>query len=340
MDDKFQDEMSTQKLPEYARTAFDSAYTQIRKAPGKKASVFRFRRPLLVLAAGTLLAVLWQTPVTDAVKNMLGFGEFASQQVMKSNFVQQPDSAYAEDQKIRISVKQIYSDENGLGLEFYIQTEDGAVAEKIKGIEYRLQNGDGTYLLENISDDKPLHGDNHLFASGSKELSKAEAGSVTIKEIWTPGAGQKTPSLTDLKLTVESLFIENGSAPFQRIEGNWQIAVPMKDVAKFAPIRYQAAAAQKDLRLENAVATPTGMRVAFSYQAGTDSAKKHQEEVFSPVLRDSAGETYESGYSSKEKDGRIYIETIFSYTGYDAKKPLTLELRGFDPVQLVPENKK
>lgn len=336
MDEKIKNILKNEEeLPTYARQTFDDSYQAIRKKTSKKKK--RWVTPLVALAAVSLLALLWQTPASDALMRMLGFGEFKSEEVTKSSFVQKPVAAFAEDSGLRISVKKIYSDENGLGIEFYVEAEDAQVTAEVRGIEYRLQNGDGSYITEDVSEDKPLHGDNHLISGGRISISEPKDGAVTITNNYDPREDQQFPKLVDPKVTVESLLIANGeNQPYKRIEGNWVIQMPMEDVVQFAPIAYQAQGGHDTLKLEKAAMTPTGMRVEISYPADSDFAKKTQETFFSPVLETSSGEKFIATYYGDDmRDGRVYVSTVFRYTGYDAKVSFKYEFQGLEPLTLI-----
>ncbi|MFT5871940.1 MAG: hypothetical protein ACI8WT_000864 [Clostridium sp.] len=274
---------------------------------------------------GTLLT---NEKVKAMISPFLNFNDQGIERSVKEGLVQ-VNSSSAVDKNIKISLDSCFYDSNKMGISFKLKFDDIKLLkgdiEKI-GLFYSIKNGDGEYITEFTSGEKPLKGKQNVIGSFSEKnpIMDLKNGEVQYDVVLESNKGN-IPKLKDAVIEVESVnffykesyedfFIENNDN-FKAIDGTWNLAISNKQ-EQIKYVEYMAPSNKSKIEILSAKASPTSFNIKFAI----DTIFKNSKLFFIENIKlvNEKGEEYESqGWDLEEKDGKTIISTNIPVSSYE-----------------------
>ncbi|WP_369902343.1 DUF4179 domain-containing protein [Bacillus manliponensis] len=344
MNDKFERELEQlfnekQEMPDVVRESVNRSYDMIR-ANTKKKKRNKVWKQVAVAACSVIVAggLFTNEQVRASIIELFQFNDKGIERAVEEGFTEESNSVVT-DQGVTVALEQYFADEHKLGFSFKIAFEDKSVLQKpVRQVsfDYRLKNGDGEYILENIPDTKPLKGtpSKYYISGGNDKLVflDKKIGKVQYEEINESELGN-IPQLKGAVLEIESVNVFYEDDEMKKIDGVWNL--PIEDSAKQGSgkrLEYEAFQTSPQLKLVSAKASPTSFNIAFS----VDEIVEDENEFIDMKVIDNKGNEYKSsdGYSTDVKGGKTIIYANFPITSYEKLGSITLKTKNFGEIKL------
>lgn len=307
MEDKFEKDLadamqSDIEITETVRKSLDDTYSIIRKKKRSRNLLFN-RRWIAAAVCSALLtiALLSNETVRAVIKPFFNFGDKGIERAVDEEMLQQNKSS-ATDQNIRVTLDNLAYDSNKLGLSFKLKFEDKKILkgdiQKV-GIEYRIKNGNGDYIIEVVNDDKQLKGKNNIKYSLTEDNSFLDFknGDVRCNFLFESSKG-RIPGLENAVIEVESVIIFYKKGSLKKIDGSWNLSIDNNKQTKDKDVEYAAASNTSKVNILSAKATSTSFNISFALDitSGTGRSLEIQE----MKLIGEKGEVYKCSVYNKE----------------------------------------
>ncbi|PEA56868.1 hypothetical protein CON64_00660 [Bacillus pseudomycoides] len=324
------------EIPSIVRKSLDHSYDVIRmKAKKKKRNVMW--RKFAVAACCFMIAgsIFTNEHVRANINKLFHFNDKGIERAVDEGFSQKSNST-AADKGIRVALDRYFADENKLGFSFQLVFEDTSIFKKqVKEVsfDYRLKNGDGEYIMENIPDTKPLKGKN-MYLSNAEDKNPfidGKNGKVQYDVVFESNRGS-IPKLIDAVLEIESIkvFYENDER--KEINGTWNLSISDKTKeGTTSTIDYRSVETTSNIHIVSAKANPTSLNLTFS----VNEVVEDENTFIDMKMIDEAGKEYKSkGYSMNVEGNKTIISANFPITSYDEIENITLKTRNFGEIKL------
>lgn len=344
MNDKFEKELEQlfnekQEMPDVVRESVNRSYDMIR-ANTKKKKRNKVWKQVAVAACSVIVAggLFTNEQVRASIIELFRFNDKGIERAVEEGFTERSNSMTV-DQGVTVALNQYFADEHKMGFRFSIAFNDTSILQKpVRQIsfDYRLKNGDGEYILENIPDTKPLKGTpgKYYISRGDDQLVSLDekSGNVQYEEIYESEAGN-IPILQGAMLEIESVNIFYEDGEMKTIDGTWNLPVENSvKQEKGEQIEYEAIKTSPHLKLSSVKASPTSFNIAFS----VDEIVEDENEFIDMKVIDNKGNEYKSsdGYSTDVKGGKTIIYANFPITSYEKLGSITLKTKNFGEIKL------
>ncbi|WP_338780243.1 DUF4179 domain-containing protein [Metabacillus sp. FJAT-52054] len=326
------------EIPVTVRQAFDQSYESIRAKTKKKKVQFIWKRA--AAAACALIAtgvVLSNEHVMAGINGFLHFGDKGIEQAVNNGFTQE-DHSTAADQNITITLDRHFSDHNKIGLYFKLSFEDASILKNVKAVsmDYRLKNGDGEYIDENIPDTKPLKGNNQYLSSSEHQnsLQDVKSGNIQYEVLATSNDGM-LPDLKGAVVEVESVNVFYDKEKLKKINGSWDLQVTEKNKETSGKtVQYVMKDAVSNILVSKAEANPTSLNLIFSLNKVYEDENVIADHI--KVIDEDGDEFASDGsFSMDRKKNKTIIYANLPFTSYNDSSKLTLVIEGIGEVELV-----
>ncbi|MCM2676265.1 DUF4179 domain-containing protein [Alkalicoccobacillus plakortidis] len=324
-------------LPEKVRSTLDDTYKEIKLKSSQRKKRRYVRRTIISAAAAVLAGFILMNEDVQASFSQLFQGDRGVNKAISEGYVQ-TDGSKASDQGIEITLEDHFYDDRKLGMNIKMEFEDVKQLKDIERVEfdYRLKNGDGTYLKESIPDTKTRKGNGTSYFSGGAEeaVLHNSDGLVQIEALYDNIGEETIPDIKNATLEVESIHLwSNGD--FESIDGEWIISMnDMEQRRNSEPAQYVAVDETAPIKIKEATANPTSLYLEFEVEGDY----REQEHVFSEmVIVDSAGDQYGIDlfrWYFGDQYQTTTISTTFQISSYDNLNSFTFEIEGIGEVEL------
>ncbi|MFD3445370.1 DUF4179 domain-containing protein [Microbacteriaceae bacterium 4G12] len=333
---EFQQLLQKEKeMPTIVRKSLDHSYDVIRmKAKKKKRNIiwkkFAVAASCLVIAGG----VFTNEHVRANISKLFDLNDKGIERAVEEGFAQNSNST-ATDKGITVTLDHYFADDNKLGLSFQLVFKDTSILEKpVKKIsfDYRLKNGNGEYIMEEIPDTKPLKGKNMYMSTAQDKNPSIDGknGKVQYDVVFESNQGL-IPKLQDAVLEIESvkIFYENGE--LKVIDGMWNLPITNKaEEGKTSKIEYMQVGTSS-VHIISAKANPTSLNLTFS----VDEVIEDENAFLNMKIIDEAGKEYKSkGCSTDVENGKTIVHVNFPITSYNKANTLKLKVKRFGEIEL------
>ncbi|MFZ8766018.1 hypothetical protein [Enterococcus diestrammenae] len=345
----FKDELKDeQPITEGTRIAIDQTYAKILSSQPKYKPIMKQTKMIMIAIVVLSLGVLGSltfSPLSDAFSKLLSLGNFTSQSLLDSNFVN-PQSGIANSSSVKISLDEIYADQNQIGLHLTATLPDKSLLLSKEMDDYSLKfalvNGDGTV----VADINSGLGEDDLLGTVSYQVNPDRdenliefAYQLTAKEDGT------LPSLKNARIKVIQISanqreIKPGKSQnkIQKIDGTWSIDIKSDDIRQFEPVQYVSdPSAMNKLDVVSAVAYPSSFII---YIKNNDKLEQYFESDFDDsipmihVQKNDRSYSYRLLQASSESEDTLY-KLRFEYGGYDEFSNISVSLPSGDRIELV-----
>ena len=262
-------------ISEEGRRAFDDSYQQIRihsKKTVTKKSNYKKHFGIGIGVAAAITFILLGTPVGLAVGKLLGFDKFESETLKANHFILD-QNASVTDQKITMSLVEIYGDEHELG--FHIQAE---LPKHHLLLKEGLSSPTMSFLLVDSNGQNVMNGANDI---GMKKWSYLDKESGILDFFCSLNSLQANLDLTtllaDARLEIYRIgaFYEKEKEEMkpgfhelkgEDIEGKWVLNIDTSQLTHFETLTYLP---QKDLSIQGfkLLVSPTKVMIEFSSES-------------------------------------------------------------------------
>ncbi|RHW32144.1 DUF4179 domain-containing protein [Neobacillus notoginsengisoli] len=326
------------EIPATVRKALDQSYDMIRTKSKKKKVNIIWKR--VATAACALLAtgvVLTNTNVMASINEFFNFGDKGIEHAVNKGFTQENNSTVT-DQAIKITLDRHFSDANKVGMSFQLVFENPSILLNAKEIsmDYRLKNGDGTYIVEFVPDTKALKGDNKYMSGAEHQnpLLDVKSGRIQYDVLFNSNNGV-IPNLQGAVVEVESVNVFYETGELKKIDGNWDLTVANKDKQKSdMVIEYVPQDQASIIQVSKASANPTSLNLTFSVEGiyENENTFAHRMKIIDENGNDFAAD---NSFSMDKKNNETIISTNFPITSYHNAVKLKLIVEGIGEVELL-----
>ncbi|MDQ0207330.1 DUF4179 domain-containing protein [Alkalicoccobacillus murimartini] len=325
------------KIPGKVRSALDETYKEIQLKSSQRKKKRYVQRMVISAAAVVLAGFVLMNDDVQASFSQLFQSDRGVNKAISEGYVQK-DGHSVSNKGIEITLSDHFYDDRKLGMNIKMKFEDVKQLKDVERVtfDYRLKNGDGTYLIESIPDTEPRKGDGTLYFSGGGEeafLHNSE-GLVQIEALYDNIGEEAVPVINDATLEVEMIKLwRNGD--FESINGEWR--VPMNDMEKRSeskPTKYIALDETAPIKIKEATANPTSLYLEFEVEGDY----REQEHIFSEMLiLDTEGNDYGAdmySISSNDNYQTTTISTTFQISSYDHLDSFAFRINDIGEVEL------
>lgn len=331
-EEKLKDTMQeTQMMSQEARQAFDLAYQKIAQEQKRVQHKKKKFIPFVVLAALVLLGLsLAFTPIGKAVTNFLHLGRFTSETLQKKGFVTQ-QSTKATNENIEIELTEVYAGQNEIGLHFMIQFPKHSkfTDETLDfyGIAFALKNGDGRYLVDLKSGLSENHENLNLFASITPDFHFDRSTNQLELTYRLQASNDEVPPLENAVIEINRVTAmypiddtpgyhegKEGET-FEQLKGFWELPIDTSKIKSFDAL---------DFVPTDPVWSQTVSGVVYPNSFVLTTSDKTFNELIDPddiwlqaVINDQETRYLPRVLNTDEKDGEMYYQIVFDYSGYD-----------------------
>lgn len=343
MNDNFEKEIKQllnekKEMPTVVRKSLNHSYDVIR-AKSKKKKQNKVWKQVAVVACSIIVAggLFTNEHVRASISELFDFNDKGIERAVEEGFTEKSNSAVT-DQGITVALNEYFADEHKLGFSFQLTFEDTSVLQKpVRQIsfDYRLKNGDGEYIIENIPDTKPLKGTGKYFISDGEDklvFMDAKTGRLQYDIVRESEVGD-IPELRDAVIEIESVNIFYENDEMKKIDGVWNLPIENSTKKeKSTKVEYIAAEQSSNIKLISAKASPTSLNLSFS----VDEIVKDENAFIDMKVVDEKGEEYTSsqGYSTEVENDKTIVYANFPITSYDKMETITLKTRSFGEIKL------
>lgn len=321
-------------VPNHIRKALDETYNDIRKKSSIRKKKNMVQRSIGAAVALIVIGVIATNENVQASFTQLFFSNDRGAQLAIDEGFVNDDRATISDESINITKDQHFYDGRKLGISLSILFDEWTQLQNVVDVtlDYRLVNGDGTYLLEMIPDTKPLKGDGlHYFQVGSEQskLNNSE-GSVKMELLFS-AIGDEEFSINDSVLNIETVKLWYDDGTFKSVDGEWNLSLSNMDQEHTGdPVQYKANGEDDAINIIKATAYPTSLFVQFEID-GDLSAEFLQINILNEY-----DEIYEmGGYQVKLTDEKTtVISGNFPLSVFEDLEEMTLQIVGIGEVML------
>lgn len=318
-------------IPDVVRNSLDDTYRMIRKKKRSRNILFLKRGVAAAVCSIVLVGTLVSNETVRAfVKPFFNFGDKGIERVVDEGMMQQNNDS-AKDQDIRVALDNYFYDSNKLGMSFKLNFDN---QKTLKGdiasvqLEYRIKNNNDAYIIESVSDTKPLKGTNNIISSLSHKnpVLDLENGDIRYDVILESSKGM-IPKIENATVEIESvviLFKENGENA-KIINGSWNLAIDTSKQAEIKEVEYSAVSNTSQVQILSAKASPTSFNLSFSLDVTSENSTSL--EILEMKLIGEKGEVYDSStYSIEINDGKTIISTNFPVSSLENHDKYKLSL--------------
>lgn len=314
------------EIPKTIRTSLDSTYSQI-KEYSRKERVNMFLKKGLVAAVCILIMgiLVTNSSVMATIKGFLGFSDRGIERTADEGLLQPIDSI-ATNQQITISLDSYLYDSYKMAFIITAKFEDADLLKGIDdvGLDFRVKNGDGMYIVENIPDTKPLKADSlpHVISAVSvtKHINDTKQ-EVQFYYILESIKGQ-IPRIKDAVVEVETIKLFAPNNKLRKIDGQWNLALT-EDNYLDGLIKYSAQKQSSDTEVLSAVLAPTSFNISFVL----NTVFEESAGLFQMKLIGESGEEFgDQGFMMEENDGKTIITTNFKVSAFHGSNKYILQV--------------
>lgn len=319
------------EIPDIVRRSLDNTYDMIKRKRKNNNRVF-IRRGVAAAVCSILLvgSLLSNDTVRAVIKPFFNFGDKGVERVVDEGMIQQNNSS-ATDQNIRVTLDNYFYDSNKLGMSFKLNFNDKKILKgdiRSFGLQYRIKNGNGEYIHESVSDDKPLKGKNDIISSISSKnpIMDLKNGEVECDLVLESSKGS-IPKLENTKVEVERvvIFYKKGNESAKIINGSWNLAIDNSKQIKIKEVEYVAVNNNSKIKILSAKASPTSFNVSFALDVIPTNSKTL--EIQEMKLIGENGEVYNCTVQNIEVSGsKIIVSTNFSVSSLESNNKYKLSL--------------
>lgn len=322
MEDKFEKELVNimQKDIEISlgvRKSLDNTYNVITKKGRSRRKRLFTKRSVAVACSFLIVGVLLLSneTVRAVIKPFLNFGDKGIEKVVDEGLVQQNGSS-AIDKNIRVTLDNYFYDSNKFGMSFKLNFDDRNILEgDIENIElnYRIKNGNGEYIDEDVSDEEPLKGNNDIISSISQKNPIIDVGNGEVQcDLLLESTNGKIPKLENADIEIESIniFYKQRSEETKIIYGTWNLPLDSIKEIDAKEVEYSAVNNNSKVEILNAKASPTSFNISFTLDISPENSKALEN--LEMKLANENGEVYNcNGWDTEEKNGKEVVTTNF-----------------------------
>ncbi len=322
------------EIPAAVRTALDNTYGEIKKYR-KKARVNMFWKKGLVAAACILVLGMLaaNSSVIAGIKGFLGFRDAGIGKIVDEGLLKPIDSE-ASDKNIAFSLDGYLYDAYKMA---FIMTAGFEDADLLQGIDevnldFRVKNGDGTYITEIIPDTKPLKAGTlpHVINSFSmvKDIDyvKSEIQFYVVLE----SIKGRIPKLREAVVEVETIRFFTANNKLKEIDGQWNLALNEDGYLGEEIVKYRAQKQSPDLEVLSALSAPTCFHITFALNTKVEGSGG----LFQMKLIAENGEEFgDQGFMMEEDKGKTIVTTNFQASAFRGPSEYTLRVFSIGPPQ-------
>lgn len=311
------------KIPDNVRKTLDQTYERIRIQSKKKKKHIVWTR-MATAACCLLLVGIASTsePVKAAISGLLNFDDAGIEQARNAGFADKIDRTVT-NQDIQITLDSHFADNNKMGFSFQLLFEDPTLLGKeveFVNLDYRLKNGDGEYIMEQIPDTKPLYGKNEYAAGGLVRgaIIDYETGKAQFDAVYESKEGY-FPPLVNAIVEVESIKVFYANGDLKKFNGEWNLPLNEK-ATPFEVVNYVAKDSET-LHVMQANGNPTSIYLTIA----VDGEIEDETPYINMKMMDEKGTEYESGgISITREKGQTIISTTFPISTFGDSEKLQL----------------
>lgn len=324
------------KIPDKIRSTLDETYKEIKKESARRKKKQYVQRTIASAAAVIVMGVVIMNDDVQASFSQLFQGDRGVNKAISEGYVQK-DGGSIRDQGIEVTLSEHFYDDRKLGMKVVLDFDDPDQLNEVDSVsmDYRLKNGDGTYLIEMIPDTKPLKGDGNIYFSAGDEQAfmNVNEGVVAFESLHENTNKEKLPEIHDAALEIERIKLWNDNE-FESVDGEWNISMnDMKKRNDIKPIHYVAMEAAP-IKIIEATANPTSLNLEFEVEG---DYRKREHDLTAMVIVDSEGNEYSTNlynHSSGDNYKTTTVTTTFQISSYDNMSSLTFSIGEIGEVKL------
>ena len=340
MDDNFEKQLikalnEEKEIPSIVRMSLDSTYDRIRTLPKKKNKVIR-KIAAIVCCVVISVAMLNNESVIAGIKTFFNFNDKGVERALNEGFINE-NSNSIYDNGIEITLDSYFADSNKMGLSFKMKFDDSKILKGIDtvSLDYRIKNGDGDYIMEDIPDTKTLKGKNQYISSLNEKNSKLDLKNNEVQfDVILESNEGSIPKLENAVIEVETVKFFKNNKMIKGIDGIWNLALNGEKSNVVNSVEYKAENNTSKIEIISAKANPTSFNVIFAVDDEYIDFKKFS--TINMKLIDENGKEYQSSsdYSQESNDTKTIIATNFGLTSYDNVDKLKLIVGSIGEVEL------
>lgn len=322
-----------QEMPAAVRTALDNTYDEIKKS-GKGVRVNMFWKKSLVAAAcilalGMLAA---NNSVIAGIKGFLGFNDTGIEKIVDEGLLKPIDSE-ASDKNIVLSLDGYLYDAYKMAFIMTAEFEDADLLREIDevNLDFRVKNGDGTYITEIIPDTKPLkaalpHAINFFSVAKYIDHAKSEIQFYVVLE----SIKGRIPKLEEAVVELETINLWKSGRKLKEINGQWDLAMNEDGCLGEEIVKYRAQKQSPDLEILSALSAPTSFNITFVLNAAIEGSGG----LFQMKLVAENGEEFgDQGFMIEEDEGKTIVTTNFKASAFRGPGKYMLKVFSIGPPQ-------
>lgn len=289
------------------------------------------------------IGLFYYSPLGTATVNFLRFGKFTSETLNDKGFISQQQST-ANNQGIDVQLTELYADKNELGLHFtvYLPKNSDLLNKKWEdySLNFAIKNNQNQYLVDFRSG--LTEGKENLKLFGSINAEQAiDPDTNTLEFIYKLHSTKSgtIPLLNNAMIQINGITAYKESEPkdYHIFHGSWELPIEGSKIKHFDGINFTPK--NNDLLpIHQAIAYPTSFVIRFKDEQ--DFLKKLPEYTGTDTIQlkvvNGDNVTYYpySKFTSVTEASNKFWDMTFTYSGYDQKASLYLELKGVAEIKL------
>ena len=335
--------LKEEELSMIVRNRLDATYKDILKEESSKMIKPKFRYIYPLIAVFSCIVIISMTPLGLAAVNLLRFGDFTSNNLKQSQFINRAFSSDI-DQNIHIQLQEHYFDNNALGLHFSIKLsrDSKLLASDIEeyDLTFAISNKENQTIINFNMDDRDV-----LDNIQSVNVDHAIDRETNTLEMTYRLRAKETGELFDIKdatLTIGSISgVKNrvrtpgeSHLSIEEIKGDWTFPIDLT-TKEFDPIEFFSSEEQS-YGVHSAIAYPTSFIVHLSKDGFEQFSSQQENGTFQlKVINGEKQQTYEPKTTKiNHQNNQEFFEMTFEYSGYDQLSEVTLVINNKEEILL------
>jgi len=283
-----------------------------------------------ILALGVLAA---NSSVIASIKGFLGFNDTGIEKIVDEGLLKLIDSR-ASDKNIALSLDGYLYDSYKMAFIMTARFEDADLLQGIDevNLDFRVKNGDGTYMAEIIPDTKPLKADtlphviNSLSVAKYIDYVKSEIQFYVVLESIKGGI----PKLREAVVELETINLWKSGRKLKEINGQWHLALNEYGYLGEEIVKYRVQKQSPGLEILSALSAPTCFHITFALNTAIEGSGG----LFQMKLIGENGEEFEDqGFMIEEDEGKTIVTTNFQASAFRGSSKYTLKVFSIGPPQ-------
>lgn len=340
MEDNFEKQLikvlsEEKEISSIVRTSLDSTYDRIRTKQKKKNKV-AWKIAVAVCCVVISGSMVTNESVRASIKTFFNFNDKGIEKAVNEGFINE-NSISAYDNGIKVILESYFADSNKMGLSFKMKFDDSKMLKGMDtvSLDYRIKNGNGDYIMEDIPDTKTLKGKNQYISSLNEKNSKLDLKNNEVQfDVILESNEGSIPKLENAVIEVETVKFFKNNKMIKGIDGIWNVELNVEKSNVVNSVEYKSENNASKIEIISAKANPTSFNIIFAVDDEYIDFKKFSTRNMK--LIDENGKEYQSssGYSQESNDNKTIIATNFSLSSYDNVDKLKLIIESIGEVEL------